>query len=164
MGMNLSEGQLAELRTVLKPDAYDGSVSARAQIVLWDHEGYRKVDIAAMSGASRPTIDKWIDRYARYGLDGLTSGTSPGGPRTIPGRIRGRVLALTRQTPPEELGISHWTSAKMAAYIKKTEGVPVSQPWVSRLWRENGLQPQRQGTFKVSKDPRFEEKEAYSRS
>lgn len=158
MGMNLSEGQLAELRTVLKPDAYDGSVSARAQIVLWDHEGYRKVDIAAMSGASRPTIDKWIDRYARYGLDGLTSGTSPGGPRTIPGRIRGRVLALTRQTPPEELGISHWTSAKMAAYIKKTEGVPVSQPWVSRLWRENGLQPQRQGTFKVSKDPRFEEK------
>jgi len=111
-----------------------------------------------MSGASRPTIDKWIDRYARYGLDGLTSGTSPGGPRTIPGRIRGRVLALTRQTPPEELGISHWTSAKMAAYIKKTEGVPVSQPWVSRLWRENGLQPQRQGTFKVSKDPRFEEK------
>jgi len=111
-----------------------------------------------MSGASRPTIDKWIDRYAAYGIDGLTSGTSPGGPRTIPGRIRGRILALTRQTPPEELGISHWSSGKMAAYIKKTEGVSVSQPWVSRLWRDNGLQPWRQGTFKISKDPDFEEK------
>jgi transposase len=157
-GMELSEEQFTELRAILKPDAYDGSVSARAQIVLWYHEGYRKIDIAAMSGASRPTIDKWIGRYAIYGLEGLAGGTSPGGPRTIPGRIRGRVLALTRQTPPEELGISHWTAGKMARYIRKTEGVSVSQPWVSRLWRENGLQPWRQGTFKISKDPEFEEK------
>lgn len=158
VGMRLSEEQLGELRAALGPGAYDGSVSARAQIVLWYHEGYRKVVIAAMSGASRPTIDKWIGRYAIEGLGGLISGTSPGGPRTIPGRIRGRILALTRQTPPEELGISHWTSGKMAAYIKKTEGVSVSQPWVSRLWRENGLKPWRQGTFKLSKDPQFEEK------
>ena len=46
----------------------------------------------------------------------------------------------------------------MARYIKKTEGVYVSQTWVSRLWRDNDLQPWRQGTFKISKDPRFEEK------
>jgi transposase len=151
--MNLSDEQLSELRTVIKTGTYDGSVSARAQIVLWHHEDHRKTDIAKMSGASRPTIDKWISRYAMYGIDGLASETSPGGRRTIPGRIRGRVLALTRQTPPEELGISHWTSGKMAAYIKKTEGVSVSQPWVSRLWRDNGLQPWRQGTFKISKDP-----------
>lgn len=154
---NLEE-QLSELRAAIRPGTYDGSVSARAQIVLWHHEGHRKVDIAQMSGASRPTIDKWIDRYAIYGLDGLTSDTSPGGPRAIPEHIRGRVLALTRQTPPEELGISHWSSARMAAYIRRTEGVSVSQPWVSRLWRDNGLQPWRQGTFKISKDPDFEEK------
>ena len=46
----------------------------------------------------------------------------------------------------------------MARYIKKTEGVYVSQTWVSRLWRDNGLQPWRQGTFKISQDPRFEDK------
>src|SRR6266702_150347 len=156
--MKISEGQLSELRAAIRSRAYDGSISARAQIVLWHHEGHRKVDIAEMSGASRPTTGKWIGRYAIYGIDGLASETSPGGRRTIPGRIRGRVLALTRQTPPAELGISHWSAAKMAAYVKRTEGVPVSQPWVSRLWRENGLQPWRQGTFKISKDPQFEEK------
>lgn len=158
VSMKLSEEGLSELRAALRPGTYDGSVSARAQIVLWHYEGYRKARIAEMSGASRPTIDKWISRYEVYGLGGLTSGRSPGGRRTIPGRIRGRVLALTRQTPPEELGISHWTSGKMAAYIKRTEGISVSQPWVSRLWRDNGLQPWRQGTFKISKDPEFEEK------
>jgi hypothetical protein len=46
----------------------------------------------------------------------------------------------------------------MSKYIKITEGVYVSQPWVSQLWRDNGLQPWRQGTFKVSQDPDFEDK------
>jgi transposase len=156
--MELTEEQLAELRAAVKPDTYDGSVQARAQIVLWYHEGRRKTEIAKMSGASRPTIDLWLRRYAEYGLDGLASRSSPGGPRTIPDRIRGRVLALTRQTPPAELGISHWTAGAMARYIRRTEGVSVSQPWVSKLWRDNRLQPWRQGTFKISKDPDFEEK------
>ena len=71
VSMKLSEEQLAELRAALKPDTYDGSVPARAQIVLWYYEGYPKVVIARMSGASRPTIDKWIGRYEKYGLDGL---------------------------------------------------------------------------------------------
>jgi len=156
--MKLPEEQLLELRSAVKPDFYDGSVSARAQLVLWYYEGRRKTDIAKMSGTTRPTIDKWIGRYEQYGLAGLANRISPGAPRTIPARIRGRVLALTRQTPPAELGISHWSAAKMAAWIRKTEGVSVSQPWVSRLWRDNGLQPRRQGTFKISKDPDFEEK------
>ena len=156
--MGLTEEQFAELRAAVKPDVYDGSVQARAQIVLWYHEGHQKTEIAKMSGASRPTIDLWLRRYEQYGLGGLVSRSSPGGPRTIPDRIRGRVLALTRQTPPAELGISHWTAGEMARYIRKTEGVSVSQPWVSRLWRDNKLQPWRQGTFKISKDPDFEGK------
>ncbi|HEU0090263.1 MAG TPA: helix-turn-helix domain-containing protein [Pseudonocardiaceae bacterium] len=48
---------------------------------------------------------------------------SPGGPRQIPDRIRARILALSRTTPPSSLGISHWSSPEMARYIKKTEGV-----------------------------------------
>jgi hypothetical protein len=91
-------------------------------------------------------------------MAGLVSRTSPGGPRQIPDRIRAKVLALARVTPPSALGISHWSSTDMSRYIQKTEGVYVSQTWVSRVWREHGLQPWRQGTFKISKDPDFEEK------
>ena len=156
--MALSERDRAELQAAVGSGSYDGSVSARAQMVLWFDEGYSKVQIAEMSGASRPTVDKWLKRYEECGLEGLVNVTSPGGPRQIPDRIRGRVLALTRTTPPSALGISHWSSAEMARYIKKTEGVYVSQTWVSRLWRENGLQPWRQGTFKISRDPKFDEK------
>jgi transposase len=158
LAMALSERQLVELRAALRSDTYDGSIAARAQIVLWYHEGYQKTEVSKMSGATRPTVDKWLQRYEDYGMEGLVNRNSPGGPRQIPDRIRSRVLALTRSTPPVQLGISHWTSPQMARYIKKTTGVYVSQTWVSRLWRDHGLQPWRQGTFKISKDPRFEEK------
>jgi transposase len=153
--MELSEQDRAELQAAVGSGSYDGSVSSRAQMVLWYDQGYRKVEIATMS---RPTVDKWLARYERFGLDGLVSMTSPGGRRQIPDRIRAKVLALTRMTPPSALGISHWSSTEMAQYIKKTEGVYVSQTWVSRLWRENDLKPWQQGTFKISKDPDFEDK------
>ena len=114
--------------------------------------------VAMMLGASRPTVDKWLKRYEEFGMEGLVNKMSPGGRCQIPDRIRGKVLALTRTTPPSALGVSHWSLTEMALYIKKTEGVYVSQTWVSALWRAHGLTPWRQGTFKISKDPRFEYK------
>jgi transposase len=156
--MSLSEQQRAELLSHISSGEYDGSVESRAQLVLWYDEGYSKAEIVRMSGATPPTVDKWLKRYEEFGIEGLVSRTSPGSPPQIPPRVRARVLALTRQTPPEHLGISHWTSPEMARYIKLTDGVYVSQTWVSRLWRTHGLKPWRQGTFKISHDPDFEEK------
>lgn len=46
----------------------------------------------------------------------------------------------------------------MARYIKKTDGVYVSQTWVPRLWRENDLKPWQRGTFKISRDLHFADK------
>ena len=43
----------------------------------------------------------------------------------------------------------------MARYLRRHEGIKVSHNFVSVLWRENGIQPHRQGTFKLSRDPDF---------
>jgi hypothetical protein len=37
-----------------------------------------------MSGASRPTVDKWLKRYEQFGMDGLVSRTSPEGRGRFP--------------------------------------------------------------------------------
>src|SRR5260370_14154056 len=100
-----------------------GSFSARAQMVLWYHEGHRKVDIAEMSGASRPTIDKWIDRYAMYGIGGLATETSPGGGRAISEGLRGGGVALTRRTPAGGVWGLHSTVAWIAPFIQKDHRV-----------------------------------------
>lgn len=77
--VDLSDQNRTELQSVIKSALYDGSVSSRAQIVLWYAEGYRKTEIVAMSGATRPAVDKWLNRYEEEGVAGLVSRTSPGG-------------------------------------------------------------------------------------
>jgi transposase len=48
----------------------------------------------------------------------------------------------------------------MSEYVLRTEGTYVSHHYVAKLWRDSGLKPHRQGTFKVSRDPAFAEKVA----
>jgi hypothetical protein len=83
-------------------------------------------------------VDRWADRYADNGLAG------PG----------------THPTPPVETGLSHWSSRQLSTYLNRAEGVAGSWHHVAKLWRDNDLQPHRQGAFKLSRDPRFAEKVA----
>jgi hypothetical protein len=69
--MDLPEAQRAALEALTRQDGYDGSVSARAQMVLWRADGFSVGDIVRMSDASKPTVYKWLDRYERLGVDGL---------------------------------------------------------------------------------------------
>jgi transposase len=48
----------------------------------------------------------------------------------------------------------------MAKYLKRAEGIAVSHNFIAQVWRDHDLQPQRQGTFKLSTDPDFEAKVA----
>ena len=94
-----------------------------------------KKDIAVLAGVSRPTVDLSLARYAADGAPGLLA-TKPGGPREqVPADVRSRVLALTRTTPPERTGLSHWSTRTMADYITRTAGTPVSHHWVANLCR-----------------------------
>lgn len=152
--MDLTADERTELKSVISV-GYDGSVSARAQIVLWWADGRSAAEIAGMAGTTKPTACKWIDRYGAEGLAGLDDRKSTGRPRSVPGEARSRILLLTRIPPPPETGLTHWSSYEMAKYLKRHEGISVSHNFISELWRENDLKPHLQGTFKVSKDPDF---------
>jgi transposase len=104
-------------------------------------------------------VRTWVDRYEKEGLAGLDSRKSPGGPRRVSGRDRARILALSKQTPPEETGLSHWTTHELANYLKRREGISVSHNFIAELWRENGIQPHRRRNFKLSTDPFLREQD-----
>lgn len=158
--MRLSDDARAELRSVLHSEVYDRSIAWRAKLVLWSDEGRSVAQIADLAGTTRPTVYKWINRYAEAGIVGLESHKSPGRPWSISGQQRSRILALSRESPPESTGLTHWTSAEMAKYLKRHEDISVSHNFIAMLWREHGLQPHRQGTFKLSRDPDFAAKVA----
>ncbi|MFD7781487.1 IS630 family transposase [Streptomyces sp. NPDC059753] len=88
-------------------------------------------------------------------------GERPGGAREqVPARVRARVIALTRMTPPDGTGLSHWSTRELANYLKRVENTTVSWHYIARIWREENLKPHRSGTFKISKDPAFAKKVA----
>jgi transposase len=156
--VELSADERKDLQALMNDAGASAVVATRARIVLWWAEGRRKKEIAALAGVSRPTVDLWLKRYETDGIGGLIDLKRGAAREQMPATIRARILAATRTSPPAETGLSHWSSREMAAFIKRTEGVYVSHHYVAKLWRETGLKPQRQGTFKVSKDPAFAEK------
>jgi transposase len=155
--MELASDDRAVLESLLRGEGYDGSLSARAQIVLWRAEGYSAPEIARMAGTTTPTVYKWISRYERLGVGGLSDRVSSGRPPEISPETRATILALTRQSPPEKTGLAQWSSREMARYLQRERGISVSHNFVAALWREHDLAPHRQGTFKLSADPAFED-------
>jgi transposase len=153
--VELTTSEAADLRALTNGRDVPARIATRARMVLWRAEGRQKQEVAVLAGVSRPTVDLWLDRYRSEGIAGLDDRSHAAPREQVSSVIRGRILALTRTSPPAETGLSHWSSREMAAFIKRTEGVSVSYHYVAKLWRENGLRPHRQGTFKVSKDPDF---------
>jgi transposase len=150
----------AELRALVNSPDVPATVATRARIVLWWAEKRQKQEIAVLAGVSRPTVNLWLSRYDAEGVAGLLERPRGAGREQVPASIRARILAATRSSPPADSGLSHWSSREMAKFITRTEGVSVSHHYVAKLWRENGLKPHRQGTFKASGDPAFAEKVA----
>jgi len=109
------------------------------------------VSIAKRLGVHRETVAQWRDRFLAEGVVGLESDKPrPGRPKTIPAERVQAVLTITRMTSPEDA--THWSVRTMA---KVADVSPAS---VQRIWAANGMKPHLIRTFKLSKDPKFEEK------
>jgi transposase len=117
--------------------------------VLLAADGAGTNEIARQTGVSKPTVISWKRRYAAEGAGGLEDRPRPGKPRTADDV--GVVLA-TLETPPQRLGVTHWSSRLLAAELG------LSNVKVAKVWREYGLQPWRAESFKFSTGPQLEAK------
>ena len=150
--MILTDEQRGDLES-LAGGGYDRSPAARARMVLLRDQGNSVPEIAREMETSPTTVRTWLERYEKEGPAGLETRVPPGRPWQISGRDRARILALSKQTPPEETGLSHWTTHELAKYLRGHEDIDVSHNFVAELWRENGIQPHRRRNFKLSADP-----------
>ena len=128
------------------------AIALRSRVVLAcaDAAGAPNGLIAEELGISRNTVKKWRNRFAADRLDGLLDEPRPGRPRTIADADVEQVITTTLETTPKDA--THWSTRSLAAEVG------LSQTAVSRIWRAFGLQPHRQDTWKLSKDPQFIDK------
>jgi transposase len=134
------------LETWVRAHGTPQQVVTRCRIVLLAHQGYSDLAIADELGVNRHTCRLWRQRMVAEGPEGLWEVAEGRGRRPQSG-LAERIINATLQTKPRAQ--THWSSRTMA----KAQGVHAST--VQRIWQEHGLQPHRQETFKLSRDPHF---------
>jgi transposase len=123
------------------------ALALRSRIVLTAATGLKNTEIAEQLGVHRGMVTKWRSRFAQDRLDGLVDEPRPGRPRTVSDAQVEEVIVKTLESTPRDA--THWSTRSMAAEVG------LSQSAVSRIWRAFGLQPHRQETWKLSRDPQF---------
>jgi len=126
-------------------------VVLRAKIVLKIIEGLKKKHIAEQLDTSRPTVNLWVKRYMKGGIEAiLVDAPRPGRKPKTPEEKEKNIIEATLHSKPANA--THWSVRLMA------EAQGVSRMTIHRIWKKYNLKPHMVRTFKISNDPKFVEK------
>jgi transposase len=148
--VELTDDERARLEVWTRRRTSAQALALRSRIVLLAAEGLNNTEIAGRLGVHRNVAGKWRSRFVEHRLAGLTDAPRPGRPRTVSDAQVEEVIVKTLETTPRDA--THWSTRSMAKEVGLTQSA------VQRIWKAFGLQPHRQQTWKLSKDPQFIDK------
>jgi transposase len=147
----MSAGQREVLESLARSQSGAHREVVRAKALLMAADGVANTAIARSLSVSPASVKGWRDRFSEEGLAKLGQVRKGRGRKpSIPQAKIDEILDLTQNYRPK--GETHWSCRTMAA------AVGVSKSTVQLVWHARGLKPHRVHTFKLSNDPRFEEK------
>lgn len=147
--VELASEEKAELERRVRSATTTQRDALRARIVLLRAEGRSEAEVAASAGVSVNTVSLWSRRFELSGLKGLVDSPGRGRKPSLPESKLQQVITKVTQPPP---GRQRWSTRSMAS------AVGISRQSVHTIWKKNDLKPHQVRTFKISRDPRFEEK------
>jgi transposase len=148
--VELSDVERSQLVAWSRRATSANALAMRSRIVLAAADGLTNTAIAAKLDIAIGSARRWRTRFVRERLDGLLDEPRPGRPRTVADEQVEAVITRTLETTPKNA--THWSTRSLAVELG------MSQSAVSRIWRAFGLQPHRQDSWKLSKDPQFIDK------
>jgi transposase len=148
----VSVEQRAELVRMARSTVLAHRKVVQAKALLLAADGVANEQIARDVGVDSDTVRRWRRRFVENGPAGVGVIAKGRGrkPSLPPGTVA-EVVRLTQHDRPAD-GSTHWTTRSMA------RRVGIGKDAVARIWADHDLKPWRVETFKVSTDPRFEEK------
>jgi transposase len=148
--VELSDEERAQLRAWTRRATSANALATRSRIVLAAADGLGNTAVAAKVGVEVGTARRWRNRFLAQRLEGLLDEPRPGRPRTVTDDRVEAIITRTLESTPRDA--THWSTRSLAAELG------LSQSAVSRVWRAFGLQPHRQDSWKLSRDPQFIDK------
>src|SRR5580704_2479430 len=152
MALTLTAAEHTELERRVRSRKIRAEDARRAHVILMLAKGESFTTIAAALSCYPGYINRWRQRFERERLPGLRAKYRGQPPTVRTPALEARVLAKTRQRPPD--GSTHWSTRKLAKVLG------ISHVLVARVWRRAGLQPHRLERYMLSDDPAFEQKAA----
>ena len=150
--MPVTDDQRAQLERMASSTSLPHRQVVQARGLLWACDGVANEEIARRCGVDSDTVRRWRSRFAEQGVAGVGRIAKGRGrkPSLPPGTVE-EVLRLTH-TEKRVDGSTHWSTRTLAARVG------IGKDAVAKIWRDHNLKPWKVETFKVSNDPRFEEK------
>ena len=120
-------------------------------MILLASQGVSNHSIAQQTGLSRPTILAVRAAFTERGIEGIRrSKKRKRSRRALTPEVEQKILDTTLKTRPANA--THWSVRVLAAKLG------VSRMMVQRVWQRYDIQPHRVERFKISNDPKFEDK------
>lgn len=153
--IDLDDKVRAKLGCMLASRKTPRNVVLRANIVLLASDGKPNYSIANELSTTNETVRLWRNRFKNEGVDCLVKERPRGGNhggKDSREQEKLRHLIVKKTTTEKPRGQTHWSTRTLAKEVGTTHS------FVNRVWRGAGLKPHLSKTFKVSNDPKFEEK------
>ena len=149
--LTVDAAQKHALETLARAGVTPQSVARKCRVILLASEGISNNLIANQTGLSRPTVIATRTAFTREGIDALRRGQMRQRSRRVrTPELEQKILDTTLKTRPADA--THWSVRTLARHLGVTRTV------VHEVWQKYDVQPHRVERFKLSNDPKFEEK------
>ena len=149
--LQLEEAQKRQLESLARAGATPQKLARKCQVILLASQGVSNHSIAQQTGLSRPTILAVRAAFINRGIEGIRkSKKRQRSGRTLTSELELKIVDTTLKT--KRADGTHWSARVLAAKLG------VSRMMVQRVWQRYEIQPHRVEKFKISHDPKFEDK------
>jgi transposase len=161
----LTRREGTELRAKLRDRRLSVRLHRRYRIIAELRQGRASREVADRVGCHPNMVYEWLHRFNASGFATFERPSNPKGrPPIITGPQVRELIDIALSSPTERgLPFAAWTVPKLAEYCRGRGLLPpITDEWVRRLLRREGLRPQRIRTWKTSRDPAFDRKKNVS--
>ena len=149
--LSVDASQKLVLESLARAGTTPQSVARKCEVILLASAGVPNNSIAQQTGLSRPTVIAARTAFGRGGVEALRQRQKrKRSRRVLTPELQQKILDTTLKTRPPDA--THWSVRTLASHLG------VTRTLVHGVWQRFDVQPHRVERFKLSNDPKFEEK------
>jgi transposase len=122
----------------------DAVLRRRIQIVLMAHRGRKHSEIAADTGTTPRSVQRWLNAYLTGGLDQLRPRKAKGAKPKLTADLAPILRQWVIDGPAQQrLDRANWTYAELADHLLKAKGVRIGKTAMQAFGAKHGIRPYR---------------------